>query len=362
MYARSSLSTEEANLSWASPSRIRDSMRGAPRFSTSGNQAPEPRGSILSRRSSFNTFSGGGSKNYNTGRPSLSGVFEDRFQQGPSSGSRPRSGGRLFGETFDVDMIEEDRELTYDDNRGRNGRENMPDYLFGPLSNRIPKRRSILTVDNDEDTSGQPPTKGILFERPAGFEKISSGDGIKGPPLKQLGDTINLPGYTRSPPKEIHEEETIDYRELSDEDFERSCWMLVFGLKNLSTDDVLEYLSGEFGSILKTSKKEGTNYIYVRFTNPMIVRKGVNRRCISMSSDEIIGLAKPLDYQFLSGNGFVMGDGAKENKNGASKIISNNRLGVRKVDLGKNDQGMINATNAVKKDGLITKLWNFVNT
>ncbi|CEF66691.1 Hypothetical protein SRAE_2000135800 [Strongyloides ratti] len=363
MFPRSSLTTEDGNLSWASPSRLRDSLRG-PRFSTSGNQVSEQKGgNILNRRNSFNTYSGNGSKNYSNGRPSLSGIFEDRSQQGLSN-SRGRN-NKIFGGGYDVEMIEEDKEQIYDDNRGRSCRDTMPDYLFGPLSNRIPKRRSILTIDYDDESSGQQSSKGILFERPAGFEKRSlddSRDFMKGPPLKQLNDTINLPGYARSPPKDRLEDDTIDYRELSDEDFERSCWILVFGIKNMTSNEVLEYLNEEFGSVLKTAKKKDTNFMYVRFTNPTIVKKGISRKCVQLTSEEIIGFAKPLNYDFLSGNNFIMGDGTKENKDVSSKIISNNRIGVRKVDLGKNDQGNLVNSNIPRKDGLITKLWNFVNT
>uniref|UniRef100_A0A0K0DT19 Nucleoporin NUP35 n=1 Tax=Strongyloides stercoralis TaxID=6248 RepID=A0A0K0DT19_STRER len=362
MFPRSSLIKEDGNLLLASPSRLRDSMRGS-RFSTSENQVPEQKGSILNRRSSFNTYSGNGSKNYNSGRPSLSGIFEDYSQQGLSN-NRGRS-NKIFGGSYDVDMIEEDKEQIYDDNRGRSSRDSMPDYLFGPLSSRIPKRRSILTIDNDDETSGQQSSKGILFERPAGFEKRSlddSRDFIKGPPLKQLSDTINLPGYARTPQKDCLEDDAIDYRELSDEDFERSCWLLVFGIKKKSIEEVLQYLNDEFGSVLKTARKNDTNYIYVRFTNPTIVKKGISKGCVQLTSEEIIGLTKPISYDFLSGNNFVMGDGFKENKNESSKVFNSGRIGVRKVDLGKNDQGIFTNNTIPKKDGIITKLWNFVNT
>uniref|UniRef100_A0A0N4ZMH9 Nucleoporin NUP53 n=1 Tax=Parastrongyloides trichosuri TaxID=131310 RepID=A0A0N4ZMH9_PARTI len=359
MFPRNSLTSNEGNYSWTSPSRTRELKTS--RFSMIGGgqvlQNEERNGcNGLGRRSSFNTFSSGTKTKYNSGRPSMNGIFDDPQQQ------QNRSAGRLsFAPSYDVEMIEEDREQSFDNRRGRE----MPDFLFGPLSSRVPKRRSILSVDKKDDNSPDnvPLKKGILFERPQGFEKRSSNienEPISGPPLRQLGESFTFPGYAKSP-KENVENEIKSYRDMSDEEFENNCWIMVFGITNVSEDDIFSYITSEFGSILKIAKKKDTNYIFLRFSNPTIVKKAIEKRCFSLSPNYMVGIAKPLFYTFLTSKEYEMSVVKESNK--TNDIQQKQSLSIRKIDIAqrKRDETSSFTHDNGKKDGIISKLWSFVN-
>uniref|UniRef100_A0A0N5C728 Nucleoporin NUP53 n=1 Tax=Strongyloides papillosus TaxID=174720 RepID=A0A0N5C728_STREA len=284
---------------------------------------------------------------YKCTRPSIGALLEN-----PGKYSREEKSNFYLNDDLEI-MEEEDKDTKNDDSNSTQYTSDGPDFLFGPLTSRIPKKRNIITTD--EDSSPKRIGSGVKFD----LNVKKNDEKFNGPPLRQLRDSVILSNLNRNPLKGVKNTDTINYNEMSDSDFEKSCWLVIFGSSSESEKVVLKHITDNIGGIKAIARKDGINYFYVRMANPFLVRKACDMRVYFYNDKEIIGFTKPSSFDFLDSSDYVIQDLSKcdddkNNTNVPKKSI------IRVVSMNTKSLSLRDEVQP-KEIGLLSKLWSYVN-
>uniref|UniRef100_A0A0N4Z330 Nucleoporin NUP53 n=1 Tax=Parastrongyloides trichosuri TaxID=131310 RepID=A0A0N4Z330_PARTI len=283
---------------------------------------------------------------YKCSRPSLISVMEN-----PSKYSFEEKSS--YYSDFDADMYDDDKDVNDNYSNDNYFTSAAPDFLFGPLSSRVPKRRPILNVDNEDI-----PKRNTVVTFDLGNDSKDNGkDKSIAPPLRQLRDSYVYHSIARSPVRSSKDNDVAKYSHMSDEEFELNCWLVVFGLSNESEKFVLEYLNERFGNIKVVARKKGINYIYVRMSNPTQVKRAHDSHIYYYLDKEMIGFSKPITFKFLNDDEFKF-ETFVDVKKEKEKVNVPKKLDIRIVPMTKPEP--VYETKP-SENGLFSKLWSFVN-
>ncbi|CEF60508.1 Hypothetical protein SRAE_X000224700 [Strongyloides ratti] len=343
MFPRS-LEFEKFNsFSWKSPNKDFEEKNHRPSFYGNNSLFSGKRNININRSNSMKCESIYKSNNRNT-RPILESFTEN-------SGKYSKMERNRSYLSNDFDMIEEDNDLNTNDSNTSRFTNDAPDFLFGPLSSRVPKRRNILSID-DEATSKRSNTVKFDLHGTRECNKFS------GPPLRQLGESTILPHNSRSPLNNIKDTDAMNFNQMSDEEFEKHCWLTVFGSSEESEKNVLKHLIDNIGTVKSIARNNTNNYFFVRMANPLLVKKACNMSPYFYDDKEIIGFTKPLSYNFLDNPNYNFENILMENEK--EDTIVPKKPTVRVVSINKKNLSLRDEIKP-KENGFISKIWNYVN-
>uniref|UniRef100_A0A0K0F0G5 Nucleoporin NUP53 n=1 Tax=Strongyloides venezuelensis TaxID=75913 RepID=A0A0K0F0G5_STRVS len=284
---------------------------------------------------------------YKCTRPSIEALLEN-----PGKYSREEKSNFYLNDDLEIMEEEEDKDTKNDDSCSAQYTSDGPDFLFGPLTSRIPKKRNIITTD--EDSSPKRIGSSVKFD----LNVMKNDEKLNGPPLRQLRDSVILSNLNRNLFKGLKNTNTLNYNEMSDTDFEKSCWLVIFGSSSESENVVLKHITDNIGEIKAIARKDGINYFYARMANPFLVRKACDMRVYFYSDKEIIGFTKPSSFDFLDNTDYVIQDLSKcddeDNTNVPKKSI------IRVVSMNTKSLSLRDEVQS-KEIGLLSKLWSYVN-
>uniref|UniRef100_A0A0K0DZS2 Nucleoporin NUP53 n=2 Tax=Strongyloides stercoralis TaxID=6248 RepID=A0A0K0DZS2_STRER len=284
--------------------------------------------------------------NYNFTRPSLRG-----FKETPKRYFEER---RKLNTSNDFYEVNNEGKLNFNKSgfsQYINDAPDYPDIILSPLPSRVPKKRNILSVD-DEGISKKANTLTAHVNRNKNNDKFAY------PPLRLLEDDEILLRLHKNSYHGKKDVDDINYSQMDDDELERHCWLTVFGSSKESQKDVLKYLIDNIGTVKSTANNNNNNYFYVRMANPVLVKKACDKSVYFYNDKEVIGFTKPISFNFLDSPEYDFENVIIENKKENS--ASTKKPTIRVISMDKKQLSLRDEVKP-KDNGFISKIWNYVN-